>query len=68
MKIGIIGAGRIGKVHASNITRFVPQLQIKCIADPFMNDEMERFAKNLGIPTSAAIPGSCCRTPRSRPF
>lgn len=50
MKIGIIGAGRIGKVHASNITRFVPQLQIKCIADPFMNDEMERFAKNLGIP------------------
>ena len=49
MKIGIIGAGRIGKVHAKNITRFVPQLQIKAVADPFMNAEMEQFAKELGL-------------------
>ena len=25
IKIGIIGAGRIGKVHAENITKFVPR-------------------------------------------
>ena len=56
MKIGIIGAGRIGKVHARNITRFVPQLQIKSIADPFMNPEMEQFAKELGIPHTCKDP------------
>ena len=25
MKVGIIGAGRIGKVHAKNISMFVPR-------------------------------------------
>lgn len=49
MKIGIIGAGRIGKVHASNISMFVKQLEIKTIADPFINEETEEFAKRLGI-------------------
>lgn len=50
MKIGIIGAGRIGKVHAKNITMFVPEMEIKAIADPFMNEETEAFAKGLNIP------------------
>ena len=49
MKVGIIGAGRIGKVHAKNISMFVPEMEIKAIADPFMNDETEAFAKGLGI-------------------
>lgn len=53
MKVGIIGAGRIGKVHAKNITMFVPELEIKAIADPFMNEETEAFAKGLGIPVAA---------------
>lgn len=51
MKVGIIGAGRIGKVHAQNISMFVPELQIKAIADPFMNQEAVDFAKRLGIET-----------------
>jgi myo-inositol 2-dehydrogenase/D-chiro-inositol 1-dehydrogenase len=50
MKIGIIGAGRIGKVHAQNIAMFVPELNIKTIADPFANAETEAFAKRLNIP------------------
>ena len=29
IKIGIIGAGRIGKVHAENIAKFVPEMEIK---------------------------------------
>ena len=33
MKVGIIGAGRIGKVHAKNISMFVPEMEIKTIAD-----------------------------------
>ena len=52
MKVGIIGAGRIGKVHAKNIAAFVPQLEIKTIADPYMNKETEVFARSLGIPNA----------------
>lgn len=49
MKIGIIGAGRIGKVHAKNISMFVPEMEIKTIADPFMNEQTQAFAKQYGI-------------------
>ncbi|MEG1594572.1 MAG: Gfo/Idh/MocA family oxidoreductase, partial [Oscillibacter sp.] len=49
MKVGLIGAGRIGKVHAKNISMFVPELKIKTLADPFMNAETEAFARKCGI-------------------
>lgn len=52
MKVGIIGAGRIGKVHAKNISMFVPEMEIKTIADPFMNKQTEAFAKSCGIPNT----------------
>lgn len=48
MKVGIIGAGRIGKVHAKNISMFVPEVEIKTMADPFMNEETEKYLKNAG--------------------
>ena len=50
IKIGIIGAGRIGKVHAENIAKFVPEMEIKIIADPFMSEETVEFLKRLRIP------------------
>ena len=43
IQIGIIGAGRIGKVHAENITKFVPEMEIKTIADPYMSEETVEF-------------------------
>ena len=49
MKVGIIGAGRIGKVHAKNIAMFVPEMKVKTLADPFMNEETEAFARQYGI-------------------
>ena len=49
MKVGIIGAGRIGKVHAKNISMFVPEMEIKTIADPFMNAQTE------ALPSPAAF-------------
>ena len=49
VKVGVIGAGRIGKVHAQNIAMFVPELEIKTIADPFANEETAAFAKRFGI-------------------
>ena len=49
MKIGVIGAGRIGKVHIRNISLFVPELTIKTVADPFMNDKTAAYVKQFGI-------------------
>ena len=49
MKIGIIGAGRIGKVHIRNISLFVPGMEIKTVADPYANEETAAYAKQFGI-------------------
>ncbi len=49
MNIGIIGAGRIGKVHGESVMRFVKGATVKAIADPFMNDETIAWAKEMGI-------------------
>ena len=49
MKIGVIGAGRIGKVHIRNISLFVPELTIKTVADPFANEQTEAYAAQFGI-------------------
>ena len=49
MNIGIIGAGRIGKVHGESVMRFVKNATVKAIADPFMNDQTIAWAKEMGI-------------------
>lgn len=49
LRVGIIGGGRIGKVHAKSITNLVPSATIIAIADPFMNKNLEEWAKNIGI-------------------
>ncbi|MDD3947268.1 MAG: inositol 2-dehydrogenase [Clostridia bacterium] len=49
IKIGIIGAGRIGKVHTESITRYVKGAEVKTIADPFLNEATAEWAKAQGI-------------------
>ncbi|AEB76620.1 inositol 2-dehydrogenase [Clostridium botulinum] len=49
LKVGIIGAGRIGKVHTESITKYVPNAEVKAIADPFMNDATAEWAKSMGV-------------------
>ncbi len=49
LNIGIIGAGRIGKVHAESICTRIPAAVVKTMADPFMNDETEKWAKSMGV-------------------
>jgi len=47
--VGIIGAGRIGKVHTQSICNIVKNATIKTIADPFMNEETAAWAKSMGV-------------------
>ena len=41
VKVGIIGAGRIGKVHVESICTQVANAEVKILADPFMSEETE---------------------------
>lgn len=52
LKIGIIGAGRIGKVHGESITKYVKSAEVKAIADVFLNEATEEWAKDMGIPNT----------------
>ena len=47
VKVGIIGAGRIGKVHTQGIITGVKNAQIKTIADPFMNDQTAAWIHSM---------------------
>lgn len=49
VRIGIIGAGRIGKVHLQSITYHVKDAVVKAVADPFMNEETEAYIKSMGV-------------------
>ncbi len=48
IKLGIIGAGRIGKLHAENIIFNINYVEIKSISDLFA-DKIEDWAHGLGI-------------------
>ena len=48
LRLGIIGAGRIGKVHCESIGRYVKDAVVACVADPFMNAETEKTVKAWG--------------------
>ena len=49
LRIGLLGAGRIGNLHGTNIQNFVPDAEVVIVADPFMNEKMEEWAKSIGI-------------------
>lgn len=49
LKIGIIGIGRIGKLHGNNLSFSVPDAKVEAVADLLLNDEMRAWAQGLGI-------------------
>lgn len=49
VNVGIIGAGRIGRVHVESICTQVPGARVKMLADPFMTDETAAWARGMGV-------------------
>lgn len=49
LKIGIIGAGCIGKVHLESISYHVKNATVTAMADPFMNEETEKLIRSYGV-------------------
>lgn len=48
IKVGVLGAGRIGKLHATNIAG-MQDAEIVVVADPFANEDTVKWAKGIGI-------------------
>lgn len=49
VKLGLIGAGRIGRLHAENVVREIPEAKLLSVADAFMNEEIRKWALGLGV-------------------
>ncbi|MGN0363273.1 MAG: inositol 2-dehydrogenase [Bilifractor sp.] len=50
VRVGLIGAGRIGKLHGENLAHSVAEAELYAVADPYMNDTTRAWAKEMGIP------------------
>lgn len=55
IKFGIIGAGRIGQVHAENLTRYIPQAEVLVIAD-VVKEAAQTTAQSFAIPHATHDP------------
>lgn len=49
LNIGVIGTGRIGKLHSENLVNSVRAAKVVAVADVMMNPEMRAWARGLGI-------------------
>lgn len=47
MKIGVVGLGRVGKIHLSNLVQHFPETEVVVVSDPMA--EAHDFAKKLGV-------------------
>ncbi len=53
LKIGIVGAGRIGNVHAQSITYSIPEAEVVMVTD-VIESNAEKLAKRFGVPKFSA--------------
>ncbi|OOB78827.1 MAG: inositol 2-dehydrogenase [Epulopiscium sp. Nuni2H_MBin001] len=49
IKLGMIGAGRIGRLHGDNIARFIKGAKLEAISDPYLTDDAKQWAADLGV-------------------
>ncbi len=53
IRVGVIGAGRIGKIHAKNLATAIPNARVTIVADPIYDAACE-LARQLHIPNAVA--------------
>lgn len=52
LNLGLFGAGRIGRIHAHNLTRRIPEARLPVVVD-ISREAAERCAADFGIPSFA---------------
>ncbi|NLF00249.1 MAG: inositol 2-dehydrogenase [Anaerolineales bacterium] len=53
INLGLIGAGRIGRLHAENVAQRMPQARLLAVADVAL-DAAQQLAGRLGVPRATA--------------
>ncbi len=48
INVGVIGAGRMGKIHTENIILYINEARVKTVAD-YCPDHVKDWADNIGI-------------------
>jgi len=48
--VGLIGAGRIGKIHIENLLHKVTNVNLKIVADVNINDNLRQWKTEMGVP------------------
>jgi myo-inositol 2-dehydrogenase / D-chiro-inositol 1-dehydrogenase len=61
MKIGIIGMGRIGKIHLSNCLSHFRHIQVAAVMNPSSGGQA--FARNMGVPIVTSEAGEVLENP-----
>lgn len=56
VRIGLLGAGRIGKLHGENLAHAVPNADLYAVADPFMNDVTRAWQRTWVLRSVTMIP------------
>ena len=49
VRIGLLGFGRIGRLHAANLAHAVKGAKLVAVADPYLNDDGIAVCKALGV-------------------
>lgn len=62
IKVGIIGAGRIGKIHAEHLQR-LGQSEVAALSDPFADEALRQWAAERGIRTVTKEPDDWMHDP-----
>ncbi len=47
---GVIGAGRMGKIHIENVLCRIPDLKLKMVADINIDEKLKKWAYEIGVP------------------
>jgi myo-inositol 2-dehydrogenase/D-chiro-inositol 1-dehydrogenase len=55
INIGLIGAGRIGRVHAENLVYRIPEAKLVAVSDVFV-EAADKLAAELGVPAAYQDP------------
>jgi myo-inositol 2-dehydrogenase/D-chiro-inositol 1-dehydrogenase len=61
--VGVIGAGRIGKIHIENLLSKIPQANLKIVADINLNNKLKKWAEEKGVPKLITEPNEIFNDP-----
>jgi myo-inositol 2-dehydrogenase/D-chiro-inositol 1-dehydrogenase len=48
--VGVIGSGRIGKIHIENLIRKIPNVKLKVVVDVRIDENLKKWANEIGVP------------------